>query len=67
VRQAESRPILQLLRDWLDKSLPQVPAKTLLGKVLGYLHKQWSRLVRYCDAGERRLAGHELAGSISTH
>lgn len=55
VRQEQSLPILQQLRQWLDKSLPQVPPKTLLGKALHYLHNQWQKLIRYCDEGYLRM------------
>ena len=51
VRQQKSREILNKLRQWLDKSLPQAPPKTLLGKALNYLHNQWDKLIRYCDEG----------------
>ncbi len=43
------------LRQWLDKSLPQVPPKTLLSKALHYLHNQWDKLIRYCDEGYLRM------------
>ena len=55
VRQEQSLPILKQLRQWLDKSLPQVPPKTLLGKALHYLHNQWDKLIRYCDEGYLRM------------
>ena len=55
IRQEQSLPILDQLRQWLDKSLPQVPPKTLLGKALHYLHNQWDKLIRYCDEGYLRM------------
>ena len=55
IRQQESRPILSQLRQWLDKSLPQVPPKSLTGKALHYLHNQWEKRVRYCEAGYLRM------------
>ena len=55
VRQEQSLPILQQLRQWLDKSLPQVPPKPLLGKALHYLHNQWQKLIRYRDEGYLRM------------
>ncbi|MET4693790.1 IS66 family transposase [Endozoicomonas lisbonensis] len=55
VRQEQSLPVLQKLRQWLDKSLPQVPPKTLLGKALYYLNNQWEKLIRYCDEGYLRM------------
>lgn len=64
VRQTESLPILQALRDWLDTSLPQVPPKTLLGKALSYLHNQWPRLIRYCEAGHLRMDNNPAENAI---
>ena len=55
VRQNQSLPVLQKLRQWLDKSLPQVPPKTLLGKALYYQNNQWDKLIRYCDEGYLRM------------
>ena len=55
LRHDKSVPILNQLRQWLEKSLPQVPPKTLLGKALHYLHNQWDKLVRYCDEGYLRM------------
>jgi transposase len=53
-RRRQAGPILQELRVWLEKSLPEVPPSTLTGKALVYLHNQWSRLIGYLDDG--RLA-----------
>ncbi len=62
VRQEQSLPALQKLRQWLDKSLPQVPPKSLLGKALHYLNNQWEKLIRYCEEGYLRM-GNNLAGN----
>ena len=51
VRQEQALPILEALRTWLDRSLPEVPPKTLLGKALGYLDGQWEKLIRYLEDG----------------
>ncbi len=50
-RQAQAKPILDALREWLDKSLPEVPPETLTGKALNYLNNQWDKLIRYLDDG----------------
>ena len=55
IRQQKSLKVLADLRKWLEKSLPQVPPKSALGKALHYLHNQWDKLVRYCDAGYLRM------------
>lgn len=55
IRQQQSQKVLTDLKKWLGKSLPQVPPKSALGKALHYLHNQWDKLVRYCDAGYLRM------------
>lgn len=55
VRQEQSVPILNDLRQWLDKSLPLVPPGSLLGKALNYLHNQWPYLIRYCEDGRLEI------------
>lgn len=50
-RQAQALPVLDQLRSWLDKSLPQVPPQSAVGKALNYLHEEWPRLIRYLDDG----------------
>ena len=47
----KARPVLDDLYDWLDKSLPEVPPQTVMGKALVYLHNQWEKLSRYLDDG----------------
>jgi len=54
-RQQRSQKILKDLRSWLEKVYPQTPPKTALGKALTYLHNQWDKLVRYCEAGYLRM------------
>src|SRR5690606_23876666 len=50
-RQQEAQPVIDKLRAWLEKSLPQVPPQSAIGKALHYLHNQWDRLIRYLDDG----------------
>lgn len=54
-RQQCSQPVLGELRQWLEKVLPETLPKSSLGKALHYLHNQWDKLVRYCDAGYLRM------------
>ena len=51
LREQQSRPLINQLRTWLDKSLAQVLPKSTLGKALHYLDGQWPRLVRFLDDG----------------
>jgi transposase len=50
-RQEQASPVLDDLRGWLEKSLPEVPPNTATGKALNYLHNQWEKLIRYLDDG----------------
>jgi transposase len=51
LRDEKARPLWDELRRWLDRSIGQVPPQPLTGKALGYLDKQWPRLIRYLDDG----------------
>ena len=51
IRQKESKPIVDKIKIWMDKSIGNVPPKMVLGKALYYLHEQWPRLIRYLDDG----------------
>ena len=50
-RQRLSRPILDELRSWMKQHKSVVPPKTPLGKGLGYLDRQWRRLLLFLDDG----------------
>jgi transposase len=46
-----SRPILDELRSWIDRQKAAIPPKTPLGKGLGYLDRQWPRLLLFLEDG----------------
>ncbi len=50
-RDQHTRPVLDHLRRWLDDRRETVPSKTALGQALGYLHRQWSRLLLFLEDG----------------
>lgn len=51
LRDQKSRPLIDQLRTWFDKSLTLVLPKNALGKALHYLDKQWSRLNQFLGNG----------------
>jgi hypothetical protein len=51
VRQEQAKPVLEALRTWLDGARGTVPEQSLTGKALGYLDRQWPKLVRYLKDG----------------
>jgi transposase len=54
-RKKESRPVLDVLRAWLDDKRAIIPPRTPLGLGLGYLHRQWHRLLLFLDDGNIEL------------
>jgi transposase len=50
-RVEQSKPVIDQLRQWLEKTLPNTPPSSTLGKALQYLHNQWPRLIAYLEDG----------------
>jgi transposase len=54
-RKRESQPVLDELRDWIDLQRAIIPPRTPLGRGLGYLHRQWHRLLLFVEDGNIEL------------
>lgn len=63
-RQQEANPLLYEFKVWLDKSAPQVPPQSLLGKALTYSLNQWSKLVRYLEHGDLSIDNNRAERAI---
>lgn len=63
-RQTRSRAVLDELRRWLDQVLPTVPPSSALGQALGYLHRQWPRLIRCIDRGDLPIDNNPVENAI---
>lgn len=63
-RLQQSQVILNKLKQWLDKSLSQVPPKTALGKALYYLDSQWLRLINYMQSGDYPIDNNAAENAI---
>ncbi len=63
-RQLQSKPVLEELRGWLDKSLPGVPPQSLAGKALGYLNSQWHKLIVFVEDGTIPLSNNLVENKI---
>ena len=63
-RQHQAKPVLDQLRNWLDKTLPHTPPKTALGKALSYLDNQWPRLVGYLEDGRYPIDNNRAENAI---
>lgn len=55
LRQEKAAPVVADIRAWLEKSLPGVPPKSLLGKALRYMRDQWPRLIVYLEDGRLEI------------
>jgi transposase len=64
LRQMQAQPILDELRQWLEKSVPHTPPQTLLGKALFYLQHQWPHLIRYVDDGHYPIDNNAAENAI---
>ena len=63
-RQAESLPLLQTFRAWLQETLPQTIPKTPIHKAIQYSLKNYNGLVQYIQDGMLPVDNNELEGQI---
>ena len=63
-RQTRSRAVIDELRRWLDQVLPSAPPSSVLGGALGYLHRQWPRLIRYLERGDLPIDNNPAENAI---
>ena len=63
-RQQEALPLLDEFKAWPDKTRPEVPEKSLLGKAVVYSRNQWSKLARYVEHGQLNIDNNRAERSI---
>lgn len=59
-RQEKSAPIVEELRVWIEESRAEVEPKSVLGKALGYMTRQWSRLTTFLRDPKMELTNNEV-------
>lgn len=64
LRQQKAKPIIDKLKQWLDKTLKHTPPKNSLGKAIQYLQNQWPRLICYLDDGKYPIDNNRAENSI---
>jgi len=64
VRQAQSLPVLNQLKAWLDEQVKLVIPKSLLGRAIRYALAQWQYVVRYVDDGRLSIDNNIAERSI---
>lgn len=55
VRQARTRPLLELLREWLQSALTKLSTKSDTAAAVKYALGHWQALVRFCDDGRLEI------------
>jgi transposase len=65
-RQRDSVPAVAALRAWLDARLGDVEPKSVLGKALGYLDRQWPRLTMFLRDPLMELTNNDVEGGLRT-
>jgi transposase len=53
VRQAKTRPLLDQLKSWLEKTLPLVPGRSKMAEAIRYALRHWDGLILF--AGDGRI------------
>lgn len=59
-RKRDSAPLVEKLREWYKAQLCLVEPKSALGKALGYMHRQWSRLTAFLHDQHMELTNNEV-------
>jgi transposase len=59
-RQESSAPVVEQLRVWVEQQRATAPPRTPLGEALGYLHRQWARLVLFLTDGQIELTNNRV-------
>lgn len=63
-RQSKSVPVLNDIRQSLDDTLHSTTPSGLMGKALGYLHKQWLNLIQYVSNGHYPIDNNAAENAI---
>lgn len=63
-RDKQSSVVLEELRGWVDHQRGIIPPKSPLGRALGYIHRQWPRLVLFVDDGRLALTNNHVERAI---
>ncbi len=59
-----ARPILDKLKGWLNEQCQQVLPKSLMGKAIGYMLNQWSKLENYLLDGRLEIDNNLVENAI---
>ena len=66
LRQRESKPILERIRDEVERAGRDVLPRSALGEALGYVRNQWQALNRYIDDGRLAIDNNAAERALRT-
>lgn len=64
LRQKQAQPVLDVIRNWLDESLPQIPPSSMTGVALNYLNNEWNKLIAYLKDGRLEIDNNGAENAI---
>lgn len=64
LRQQQAQPILREIKTWLDQQCTQVLPKSAIGKAIGYMLGQWSKLEKYISDGRLEIDNNLVENAI---
>jgi len=59
-RQKFSAPVLARIQQWVKEKRGHIPPKSPFGQALGYVHRQWSRLILFLHDGRVELTNNRI-------
>jgi transposase len=63
-RQAQSRPLLDAMHDWLQRTMPTLSQKSAMALAIQYALKRWDALTLYCDDGRIEIDNNAAERSL---
>jgi len=59
-RQRDAKPVMEKLHAWVQQMRAEVEPKSILGKALGYIERQWRRLTQFLRDPKMELTNNEV-------
>lgn len=64
LRQKESRPVIEKIKEWIDKNINEIPPKSPLGVAINYTHNQWKNLIIFLEDERLELSTNLVENKI---
>lgn len=64
LRQEQSKPLLETMKQWLDEQQPKLLPKSPIGDAANYALNNWNALIRYLDDGDLDIDNNEAEQAL---